>query len=81
MFIKFNNATVIEAVSRTSSKSGRKYGKLRFISEDMDVFDLFVNERCLSFLETVQPKDQVTLVFELRPAYRGGVELVLNAIE
>lgn len=76
MVVTFNNATIIQAEQLTSAK-GNVYGKLRFISQELDVFDLFISGRDSGQLGAFTPKEVCDLSFNLVPGYRGGVELQL----
>lgn len=80
MVITYSNATIIQADCLTSAK-GRAYGKLRFISSEMDVFELFVREPEFPILAELSPKDVCDLSFSVEPAYRGGVDFRLVSAE
>lgn len=76
MIVQFKNALVLDCHSGTSKK-GNAYGVLKFLSEDAEVFEVFVSSDGLAILDSIQPKNKYTLTFDLVPGWRNGVTLNL----
>ena len=75
MKVVFKDTIVLESFTGVSKK-GNEYGRLKFLSNEADVYDVFVNSDNLEKLAQLTPKQHHDLTFDLMPAYRGGVELI-----
>lgn len=78
MVVKFPNAMVLDTFTGTSQK-GRQYGRIKFLDEEYNVWELFVSGDALDTLVAIQPKNAYTLTFELHPGFNGGAALDLKA--
>lgn len=75
MRVVFNQAVILEAYVGTSQK-GNQFGKLRFLSDDLDVYEIFCSPEFVAPLKELPVKSTVDLAFDLQPAREGGVRLV-----
>lgn len=76
MEVVFDKPILIEAYSGTSQK-GNEYGRIRFLSADLDVFEVFCAADSAKALAHYGPKHQFDkLSFDLCPDRSGGVRLV-----
>lgn len=75
MRVEFKAAIVVDAFTGTSKK-GYEYGRLKFLSGDASLYDVFVSADNIGKLANLNRKQTYDLSFELKPGYRGGVELV-----
>lgn len=76
MLVRMNNCMVLQTFRGTSQK-GREYGRLKFLDEDYNVFEVFVGGDGLSVLDALTEKKAYNLTFNLHPGYNGGVSLDL----
>lgn len=77
MIVKFPNAMVLDTFSGTSQK-GRAYGRIKFLDEEYNVWELFISGSALETLSAIKPKNSYTLTFDLHPGFNGGAALDLQ---
>lgn len=76
MIVSFNDVVVLD-VFKGTSKDGKPYGRLKFLVDSCEVFEVFVSEKHLPALSELERKMHVkTISFDLQPAFNGGVRLV-----
>lgn len=75
MRVDFDGAVLLESYVGTSQK-GNRFGKVRFLSADLDVYEIFCSAEYAERLSSLGPKASVDLAFDLLPAREGGVRLV-----
>lgn len=76
MVVSFKNAILLESYSGTSQK-GKAFGKVKFLSEEYDVFEVFCSADSADALKIYGPKHTFEhLDFDLVPDRSGGVRLV-----
>lgn len=76
MEVTFEKPILIESYAGTSQK-GNEYGRIRFLSADFDVFEVFCSADSAKALSRYEPKHQFDkLSFDLTPDRSGGVRLV-----
>lgn len=76
MKVTFESAMVLDTFVGTSAK-GREYGRIKFLDADYNVWELFVSNAGLDSLNSIQPKKNYNLNFELKPGFKGGAALEL----
>lgn len=75
MVVEFKGATVLDCFVAKSAK-GRDYGKIKFLTSDLDVFEIFLSAADCPKIQGLNRKDVVNLAFTLTPGFNGGVSLV-----
>lgn len=76
MEVTFEKPILIESYAGTSQK-GNEYGRIRFLSSDLDVFEVFCSADSAKALIPYGSKHQFDkLSFDLTPDRSGGVRLV-----
>lgn len=76
MVVSFKNAILLESYSGTSQK-GKAFGKVKFLSEEFDVYEVFCSAESAEALKPYGPKYSFEhLDFDLAPDRSGGVRLV-----
>lgn len=78
MIVVFESVRVLDVVIGESSKTGRKYGRLVFVTkDDYQTYEIFVGERDLVALSSINKGDDINKIpFELLPDRRNGVRIV-----
>ena len=75
MRVVMENVTVIDAFTGVSAK-GREYGRLKLLTTDFDVFELFVPGSACDKLQGLEPRTQIKeLPFDMVAGFEGGVQL------
>lgn len=78
MNIRFDKPVLLESFVGTS-KAGREYGRIRFATQDFDVFEIFCSADSARSLSSYEPKTTLnSLTFSLCPDRSSGVRLVPN---
>lgn len=78
MNISFAKPVLLESFVGTS-KAGREYGRIRFATQDFDVFEIFCSADSARALSNYEPKTTLSaLNFSLVPDRSSGVRLVPN---
>ena len=76
MKVDFKNVVLLESYSGTSQK-GRAFGKVRFATDDYDIYEVFCSADFANSLKQYEPKHVFpVLSFDLQPEREGGVRLV-----
>lgn len=76
MLVTFNDVVILD-VHRGTAKSGKDFGRVKFLVDSSEVFDVFVGENHLSALNELEPKMRCHAIsFDLQPAFNGGVRLI-----
>ena len=74
MVVTFQNCTVLSKFVG-KSKAGNDYGRIKFLTAEYDVFEIFVGASDIDALQRVEVKHMYDLDFLISPAYNGGVRL------
>ena len=76
MVISFKNVVLIDSYAGTSQK-GNPYGRIKFLSDDFDVYEIFCSADSAKALSGHGPKHRLDhLDFDLVPDRQGGARLV-----
>lgn len=78
MKVVFEKPVLLESFVGTS-KAGREYGRIRFATQDFDVFEVFCSADSARALSSYESKTTLnSLSFSLCPDRSAGVRLVPN---
>ena len=78
MKVVFEKPVLLESFVGTS-KAGREYGRIRFATQDFDVFEVFCSADSARTISSYEPKTTLnSLSFTLAPDRSSGVRLVPN---
>lgn len=78
MKVVFEKPVLLESFVGTS-KAGREYGRIRFATQDFDVYEIFCSADSARTISSYEPKTTLnSLSFNLTPDRSSGVRLVPN---
>lgn len=78
MKVVFEKPVLLESFVGTS-KAGREYGRIRFATQDFDVYEIFCSADSARTISSYDPKTTLSsLSFTLTPDRSSGVRLIPN---